>query len=65
MKKVKVGIDEEEWYPVYELTNSDYCDFEIEVTEKEAKWLREVFNEFEKAQQFIRKKLSEQEKYEY
>jgi len=57
MKKVKIYIDCDEYYPFYYMgTNEEfYSSYSAEISEQEYAELKHIFDEFERAQKILRK----------
>ena len=52
---MKVKIDEDEWYPVYSIVDSDdKHPVEIELTEEQVAFIKQVQEDFDRAQEVIR-----------
>ncbi len=59
-KTVKVNFDVEEWYPIYEETDSTNCSYEnVELTQYELFKVRRVLQEFRHVQAMIATKIKE------
>lgn len=54
---MKVKIGEDEWYPVYYISETDDSNGEVvEINDDEYKNIIEIFDKFENVQEFLRKK---------
>jgi len=56
---VKINVDIEEWWPVYEVCGRGY---ELEIPDDKDEWLHNVFQEFEKVQDYLRDMYRAEEK---
>ena len=48
---MKIQVDQEEWWPVYEINMRG---FEIDIPDDKAEWLNKLFEDFEKGQDYLR-----------
>jgi molybdopterin/thiamine biosynthesis adenylyltransferase len=56
MKKVKVKITEEEWYPLYDInTNRTYTVMKVFIPENKKEWIKKTMKEFIKVQRYLNK----------
>ena len=56
MKKVKVNITEEEWYPLYDInTNRTYTVMKVDIPENKKEWIKNTMKEFIKVQRYLNK----------
>lgn len=56
MKKVKVKLTEEEWYPLYDInTNRTYTIMKVEIPEEKEEWIKKTMKEFIKVQRYLNK----------
>lgn len=59
-KTIKVNFNVEEWYPIYEETDSSNCSYEgIELTQYELFKVRRTIQEFRHVQSMIAEKIKE------
>lgn len=50
---MKVVVDREEWWPVYEIVNHG-SGYEIDLPEEKIKWIEEVVSLFRETQDYLR-----------
>lgn len=57
MKKQKLKFVRDEWHPIWVITPQSDT-YEVELTLAEVKRIKNVYNEFEKIQKFLEKKIN-------
>ena len=61
--EVVVFVIEDERWPFYyiseELGKASYCDYALKLTKEEWEFVKKAMEDFEKAQEFIKKKIKE------
>lgn len=50
---MKVNLIVDEWYPVYTITKSDYCNAQVNLSKSTIKRINAATREFERAQKLL------------
>jgi hypothetical protein len=56
---MKINIDKNEWYPVYEICSDSYPMVEVQLTEEEIKRINLAEIEFRECQKILRQRFKE------